>query len=97
VIVDDIDIYSSQISPSKDNAPLIVHPNAVKSAPSTLQCFQPVSGRRRKVSQFMRVLDHVQFAGNGASNIRPAEGALARPRTKNDSTSSLAKLRIATA
>ncbi len=73
MVIDDIDIFRSKVGPAKHHTPLIVHADAVKSAPAPFQGFQPVSGRRSEVQQFVCVLDHVQFAGNDAGNIVPAK------------------------
>ena len=73
MVVDDIHIFRSKARPAKHYTPLIVHSDAVKSAPAAFQGFQPVSGWRSEVSQFVCVVDHVQFAGNDAGNIVPAE------------------------
>lgn len=79
MVVDDINIFRAGLGPTKDNAPLVVHTDAVIPDPSPFQRLQPVSRRRTEVSKFARVVKHVQFPGYDASDLAPADSYAQAP------------------
>jgi len=57
------------IRPPKYDAPLLVDANAVKPAPVAAQGFEPVPGRRPKVSENPRSVDHIELPQDYWHNI----------------------------
>jgi hypothetical protein len=61
VVIDNVNLRRSCIRPTKDDAPLVVDPDTVKSRQVALQRFQPVAGRRPQIFELMSVVEHVQL------------------------------------
>ena len=49
MIVDDLDVFSTGVRPTKTHAELIVYPDAVLSRPITSKGFQTIAGRRTQI------------------------------------------------
>jgi hypothetical protein len=73
VVVNDIHIYRPKVGPAKNNSPLVVHSDAVKSAPTALEGFKTIPGWRSEISQFVPVVEHVQFASDDPGHALPTE------------------------
>jgi hypothetical protein len=59
MVVDDFDVPSAVISPSKADSPLVIDSNAVLAAPITAKFLQSVAWRRTKVVQVFRTVEHL--------------------------------------
>jgi len=61
---------SSIFRPSKNDPPLVVHPNTVKSLMASFQGFKTISGWDSQVLQAMRCVDHIQFSQSYPKDFR---------------------------
>jgi hypothetical protein len=57
------------LGPAKDDAPLIVHPDAVGPAPTSPECLEPVAWRRAKVQQLVCSVQHVELADGSRHDV----------------------------
>ena len=73
VVIDDIDIFGTELGPAKDHTPLVVDPNAVKSSPAPFERLEPVSGRGSQIPKFSCIVEHVELASGDARNPGPPD------------------------
>ena len=76
VVIDDFDAVWAGLSPYKANAPLPINTNAMLPGPSPGQRLQSVAGRRDQVSQFDRVIQHLQLAFRDSFDVPEPFGML---------------------
>ncbi len=60
VVVYNLNIVGSVISPFETDTPLVIYANAVLAFPVTLQSFQPVAPQGSQVSQMHRLIETIQ-------------------------------------
>jgi hypothetical protein len=64
VIVSDLDLASIVFAPLKAHTPWVVSPDRTLPFPIAFQILKPVPGRRAKVMDRLRVVDHPELAGS---------------------------------
>jgi hypothetical protein len=61
MVIADFDIFGISILPAKANAPLVVDPDRVLTAPVTGKRFQPIARRDAQVVQPFSPMDQTQL------------------------------------
>jgi hypothetical protein len=56
VVVDNLDVIGVPVAPNKTNTPLVINAYAVLPFTLTMERFQTIAGRCRKVTQFRRTI-----------------------------------------
>jgi hypothetical protein len=95
VIVYDLYLVGIPFTPNEAETPLVVDPHTVLPFSVTVKCFQPVSRRRRHISQFCgaiqlpklptgNILDHLKAAARLPMVKSPSIGTAERPDHKDD-------------
>ena len=69
MIIDDLNLFRSTAFPRKAYPPPIVDPDAVQSFPVSVQGFQPIAGRSRKIAELLGIVYLTQFSLSDALNI----------------------------
>ncbi len=69
MIVDDLNLVSITVMPTKHNPPLIIDPNGVKPLPLPLQRFQSISRRLAKIADFRRIVQIEQLTTGRTDQI----------------------------
>jgi hypothetical protein len=77
VVVHYLHIGWTILSPDKTYSPLIVDANAVLPFAITLQCFQPICGRRLQKLQRYRAIQHLKFALSNTLEVGKSSYAIA--------------------
>ena len=62
MVVDEADIVRVVFDPAKDDAPLVIDPDAVKTTPVAEKRLKPVTRRRAKVVDTPGRVDHIEFS-----------------------------------
>jgi hypothetical protein len=76
MIIHDLDVVCVSVMPTKTNAPLIVHSNAVLTFTIAFQCLEPISWRHHHLPQVRRSMQNQQFTAGDPLNIgrKPTRG-----------------------
>ena len=74
MIIDNLNIICVTSLPLEAYAPLVIHPYAVLSLPSSFQRFQPVARRNLERLDIDSSIDHIQFAQYDPFNITEFSG-----------------------
>ena len=69
MVINDLDFVSIAVPPSKADAPLIVHENAVLARPIALEFLKPIAGRDAKVIEGFRGVDSDEFAKHDSQEL----------------------------
>jgi hypothetical protein len=69
VVVNDLDLESLGVSPSKTDAPLIVDPNAVLPFAVSRERLQPIAWNGRQIGQRRRRMDMIELSFRNASDL----------------------------
>jgi hypothetical protein len=72
MVVDDVDLHGAKITPTEDNAPLIIDPNAVQPDPIPNQRLQTIFWRRSKIRKSVCVMENVEFSSSNFCHTRPS-------------------------
>jgi hypothetical protein len=76
VVIDDLDIHRTFVSPDKTYPPLLVDPDAVLAMTIAAQSFEHVPWRRPQVSKFNCCIQHSQFTFSHYRNVDEARDTL---------------------
>ena len=77
MIVNDLHVIGISVKPNETQTPLIVYPDAVLPFPDATQCFQAISGWRRKIAQFRSTIQLAKLAARYELNRPKPSAALA--------------------
>ena len=61
MVISNIDLSGTSARPAEHDSPLIVDPDAVKALEVSPQSLQPVSGRGGKITQLLRIIQHIEL------------------------------------
>ncbi len=80
MIINNLNVFGKWLIPYKNNTPLAVDSDAVKSFPVSLQLFQSVGGWDAQIFNMFGNVNHPQFpAGGGLNFVRQFLGTFAIP------------------
>jgi hypothetical protein len=78
MIIDDLDVLGVPVDPAKAQSPLAIDPDRVLAFPRTLQPFQTIPGRRRKIVEARGGIQQEKLpAGDPLDSPEPADIVIA--------------------
>jgi hypothetical protein len=71
VIISDIDFHRTSARPTKNDSPLVVNPDAVKTLEFTFESFEPISGWGCQITQCFGIIQNVELSGSDSLDTGP--------------------------